>query len=293
MAFHNVTNNAGSTLTAAIGTTDLTLSVATDVFPAVPFYLTLGESPATYEIVEVTAKAGLNFTVTRAKDGTTAKSFLDGDVIQLFMVAALVTELHDNVVAHSKDYARQPGYALDTGEVDAMVIALDPAPEAYVAGMRFVVKVRYNNVISTPKINVNGLGQKSIWGADTQGLKPDTLLANTTYELFYNPGFAVFLAMACNLDASKLGGELPNKYALLASPDFTGVPTVPTAAVNTDTTQAASTAFVLAQSGDTFTTASRPTTKLAGYTCFDTTLSKPIWLKTAPSTWVDATGTGA
>jgi len=40
----------------------------------------------------------------------------------------------------------------------------------------------------------------------------------------------------------------------------------------------------------TFTTALRPTIKTVGYTCFDTTLNKPIWLKTTPSVWVDATG---
>jgi hypothetical protein len=38
------------------------------------------------------------------------------------------------------------------------------------------------------------------------------------------------------------------------------------------------------------TTAARPTTATVGYCMYDTTLNKPIWLKTAPSTWVDATG---
>lgn len=38
------------------------------------------------------------------------------------------------------------------------------------------------------------------------------------------------------------------------------------------------------------TTAARPTTATVGFGYFDTTLGKPIWLKTAPSTWVDATG---
>lgn len=40
----------------------------------------------------------------------------------------------------------------------------------------------------------------------------------------------------------------PGAFSTLSSPAFTGTPTVPTAAVNTNTTQAASTAFVLAQS---------------------------------------------
>jgi len=41
------------------------------------------------------------------------------------------------------------------------------------------------------------------------------------------------------------------------------------------------------------TTALRPTDAKVGYRYFDTTLGKPVWLKTAPSTWVDATGVAA
>ena len=41
------------------------------------------------------------------------------------------------------------------------------------------------------------------------------------------------------------------------------------------------------------TTAARPTTATVGFNYYDTTLNKPVWLKTAPSTWVDATGTAA
>jgi len=39
------------------------------------------------------------------------------------------------------------------------------------------------------------------------------------------------------------------------------------------------------------TTANRPTSVPVGTPYFDMTLGKPIWLKTAPSTWADATGT--
>jgi hypothetical protein len=41
------------------------------------------------------------------------------------------------------------------------------------------------------------------------------------------------------------------------------------------------------------TTAARPTTAPVGYSYFDTTLGKPVFLKTTPSTWVDSTGTAA
>jgi len=38
-------------------------------------------------------------------------------------------------------------------------------------------------------------------------------------------------------------------------------------------------------------TANRPVDKKVGYNCYDVTINKPIWLKTVPSTWVDAMGT--
>lgn len=44
--------------------------------------------------------------------------------------------------------------------------------------------------------------------------------------------------------------ELPLAYAKIASPAFTGTPTAPTAAADTNTTQLATTAFVLGQAGN-------------------------------------------
>jgi hypothetical protein len=50
-------------------------------------------------------------------------------------------------------------------------------------------------------------------------------------------------------NATSLGGTPAASYALLASPSFTGTPTAPTAPSNTNTTQIATTAFVLGQAG--------------------------------------------
>jgi hypothetical protein len=51
-------------------------------------------------------------------------------------------------------------------------------------------------------------------------------------------------------NSSQLGGVAAASYALLASPAFTGTPTAPTAVVNTNNTQVATTAFVVAQIAD-------------------------------------------
>jgi hypothetical protein len=62
-----------------------------------------------------------------------------------------------------------------------------------------------------------------------------------------NPGFAADMATQAELDAEAAARvAADNLRAPLASPAFTGVPTVPTAAPGTNTTQAASTAFVAA-----------------------------------------------
>jgi hypothetical protein len=52
-------------------------------------------------------------------------------------------------------------------------------------------------------------------------------------------------------------------------------------------------AMVKAAANRSGTTAQRPTTSPVGFSYYDTTLNKPVWLKTTPSTWVDATGTAA
>lgn len=64
-----------------------------------------------------------------------------------------------------------------------------------------------------------------------------------------------------NSTLNTLSTNVINNYAPLASPALTGVPTAPTAATNTNTTQIATTAFVRAQ-----LTASIPVTSVAGKT---------------------------
>lgn len=48
--------------------------------------------------------------------------------------------------------------------------------------------------------------------------------------------------------------------------------------------------WVKISNGGAFTTGTRPTNYSVGQSIYDTTLNKPIWLKTVPSTWIDATG---
>lgn len=77
---------------------------------------------------------------------------IDGDINNLFD--------NDNILAEAdrdQDYC----FATDTGAADAYVITLDPAPTAYAAGMRVVMKATNTNT-GASTINVNSLGTKTI-----------------------------------------------------------------------------------------------------------------------------------
>jgi len=65
-----------TTTTADITASGTTLAVTADVFPAAPFVVQVD-----YEQMNVTAKAGLNFTVTRGFNGTTAAAHVAGSVV--------------------------------------------------------------------------------------------------------------------------------------------------------------------------------------------------------------------
>lgn len=89
-------NNASSTLTTAITTSDTGIVVANGSrFPTVTagdyFYATLVSPAGTTEIVKVTARAGNSMTVVRAQDGSTAASFQVGTLVEMRVNAATVS----------------------------------------------------------------------------------------------------------------------------------------------------------------------------------------------------------
>ena len=100
------TNNASTTLSAAISSTSATsISVASSsTFPAPGageyFYATIDDG-TNNEIVKVTAVSGTTWTVVRASDNTTARTFSSGDTVQLRAAAALLTDIQQNIAAKS------------------------------------------------------------------------------------------------------------------------------------------------------------------------------------------------
>jgi len=88
-------NNATTTLSAGVGDSATSISVTDgSVFPSLSgsdyFYLTLevDSDPTLKEIVKCTARSGNTLTITRAQDGTSARTFSTADKAELRLTAA-------------------------------------------------------------------------------------------------------------------------------------------------------------------------------------------------------------
>ena len=100
-------NSASSRLAVAASSTDTTLRlVATTgaLFPTISsggeyFMVTLTSTEGSREIVKVTSKSGDTFTVTRGQEGTTAKTFAQGTVVENRLTAGSIGRILNDVTA--------------------------------------------------------------------------------------------------------------------------------------------------------------------------------------------------
>ena len=127
------TNNAETTLAAAITSTSATsISVtSSSTFPTVGageyFYATIDDG-SNNEIVKITAVSGTTWTVVRAQDNTTARTFANGSTVQLRTTAALLTDIQENIASKS---ANQTVYnATAASSATAYDIGINPGVEA-------------------------------------------------------------------------------------------------------------------------------------------------------------------
>jgi len=99
------TNNAETTLASGINSsvTSLTVASSTD-FPTITtgeyFYVTLDDG-TNNEIVKVTAVSGTTWTIVRAQDNTTARSFSFSNQVELRVTAGLITDAVADALASS------------------------------------------------------------------------------------------------------------------------------------------------------------------------------------------------
>jgi len=92
-------NNAETTLSSAVSTSATSIPVVdASVFPSITgsdyFLVTLVDSGDNTEIVKVTAVSSNTLTVTRAREGTAARSFASGDKVENRLTAGGLTDLN-------------------------------------------------------------------------------------------------------------------------------------------------------------------------------------------------------
>jgi len=129
----NKANLANSVLFAPLSDSDTTLTVYTGdgaLFPATPFFLTLSPKnkwsrKINSEIVEVTAKSGDTFTITRAQKGTTAKEFSYGDLVANGIYKEDLDDTKSSAVSEAVSAALQA--MMPVGFVVTLGVSTNPA----------------------------------------------------------------------------------------------------------------------------------------------------------------------
>lgn len=107
-------NNSSATLAASINSTVTTIALTAGqgaLFPSAGggdyFYATLVDSSNNLEIVKVTSRSVDNLVVLRGQDGTTAKSYIAGDKLELRPVAAALEAMQTEADAALEDHVNQ------------------------------------------------------------------------------------------------------------------------------------------------------------------------------------------
>jgi hypothetical protein len=211
------TNNASTTLAAAISNTATSVTVASGtgaLFP-VPnpsvgshFHATFVKNgaPGTYEIVDVTAVSSDTFTITRGQESTTALNWAVGDFFNLFPTAAGMMSF-----IQGADLQGQAGnYAADTGAANAYVVNLTPALVAHVVGMPIRFKAAHANTGASTFSD--GVGSAQLVLPSLSPLTAGAIVAGGIYEAIWD-GTYFELGRAAYIPISLLpnpGSIVPN-----------------------------------------------------------------------------------
>lgn len=222
LAGSNLSITAGTTNTGTMWILSTTVSVVgTDAvtFVAAAVFTLDGQTPAVGSrvlikdqttaaqngvyTVTVAGSASVLWQLTRATDFNQSAQMTAGTLIEVIngtVNAGTVWELSTTVVTVGSssvtfisinistkvDQNGSPIYAADTGAADAAVITLSPAPSAYTTGMVIRFKAVAANATTTPTINVNGLGAKTIVKYVNTAMAANDILTNQFVELVYD-----------------------------------------------------------------------------------------------------------
>ena len=132
-------------------------------------------------------------------------------------------------------------YTTDTGTVTSAMIANDTIVNADINSSAQIAYGKLNLANSVTNADINASA-----AIEWTKIAPSSTVSAT--ELGYLDG--VTSAIQTQIDSKLATSTAASTYAPLASPALTGVPTAPTAAANTNTTQIATTAYVQTEIAD-------------------------------------------
>jgi len=96
-------------------------------------------------------------------------------------------------------------YGEDEGSADQYVVNLEPPITAYVSGLLISVKIANTNTTTTPTLNVNNLGAKTILKADGSAIGVGQILEGQLWLFMYN-GTNFVLVGASATDSDMVDG---------------------------------------------------------------------------------------
>lgn len=195
-------NNAQTTLAGPIASGALTVNVAGGTgseFPTVGtgqyFVMTLTDAATglLHEIVFVTARSGDTLTIVRAQEGTTALSWLAGDIAGNWWTAGSAATM----VQVQALQVQAGNYAVDTGSANNIQIALNPTPAtlATIAGAPIRVLVKVTNSGATT-LTIAGLASTVVFPQSGSTFPAGAILGGQIYEFIYVPGLGFEVSTA-------------------------------------------------------------------------------------------------
>lgn len=243
------TNNANSTLASGItsGATSLALVSGGGALFSNPnvgleqsFSATIVKNgnPSIYEIILVTQRTTDTFSqIQRGQQSTTALAWNAGDFVYDYPTAGDMQQF-----AQPDDVQAQAGnFAIDTGVANAYVVSLTPALLSHQLGMP--IRFRAAHGATGPCTFNDGAGVASLVYPTGGAINSATPInSNGIYTVIWDGSF--FRLQLPDLSPFLTSALAAATYAPLVSPGFFGIPTAPTAAPGTATTQLATTDFV-------------------------------------------------
>lgn len=161
--------------------------------------------------------------------------------------SAIPAVIRAGMGAQKRRANRDGFFAAVTNTGNDYTLTYDVPPTDYVRGENFGFFINATNT-GPATLAINGLAPKALVQSDNVALKAGDLVAGTPVQVVYDgtrfrlvtsPATPTSLNTYMTTTNATLAAKAP-----IASPAFTGTPTVPTATAGTNTTQAASTAFV-------------------------------------------------